>query len=115
MPKKKQLTIQPNLFDGQLTPSEIENKKLAATAFELFAAELPKWHKFQDTPNGFGGTQGGNCYFWWRSRYSEWLEETGFDFERRYKFDKIFKEIWLNYESKITRCEVSSGLPDKAY
>lgn len=116
MPRKKRPDIQPNLFDGQLTPEEIKTKRTAAIAFELFSAEIPKWHKFQDTPDGFGGAaQGGNCFFWWRSRYGDWLQDKIPDFERRSKFDKVFKEIWLDYEPEMTRNKHSLGLPDKAY
>lgn len=108
--RSKKVEIQPNLFAEQLTLEEMENKRTAAIAFELFCPNIPKWHQLQDAPNSTSG----NCYFWWQSRYSEWLHEKIKEFERRSKFDKAFRDVWLDYETRMTRSPVAFGLPDKA-
>ena len=106
----KKQSLQPDLFADQLTPDEIKAEQFAAIAFELFAPQIPKWHQLQDT-----GSAIGNCFFWWRSRYGEWLHDENFEFERRHKIDKSFPDVWVHYEKEMTRNNYFKGLPKNYY
>lgn len=79
--------------------------------FGEFKPMLAKWHEFIKK-NGYGNGE----YFWWRSRYSEWIQELrsqGIGFEVYHEKDKLFPRIWERFEKEFTgRC---LGVPSDAY
>lgn len=81
--------------------------------FELFRPELAKLHRLQDATRSTCG----NEYFWWRSRWGDWLETRrgSWNFERVREVDLSFKAVWLAFERTMTRAGGAMGVPDNGY
>lgn len=79
--------------------------------WELWQVQVEKWHKFQKQ-NRFAG----NEFFWWRSRYSEWIQEmrprwTTAEYLEK---DKLFPRLWEKHGEEMQGSPIS-GVPKEAY
>lgn len=83
--------------------------------FDQWRPKVENWHRFQDTPTKFSSKQGGNCFYWWKSRYSEWIQEMRpkWSIEIYIETDKLFPLIWESYEEFMTRSK-AIGIPNAA-
>ena len=79
--------------------------------WEQFEPKVKTWHKFQKTSKSAG-----NCFFWWRSRYSEFIEEihSKWTVDERIKRGKLFPRIWETYGKEMSGVEIV-GVPKEAY
>lgn len=82
---------------------------------DIFADLQPlikKCHKLQDAKKSTSG----NCFYWWRNRYSEYIQEirAKLTTDEYIKTDKLFPQIWQKYESEFTR-RPAKGVPNAAY
>jgi hypothetical protein len=95
---QKQLTLP---FDADVVSS----------IFVLFEPEISKWHTFQDK----AGCTGGNDYYWWSSRWNDWIQEQReqWSVEKYLNTYQLFPRIWERFEEKFTRIG-ARGVPNSA-
>lgn len=86
---------------------------LMTNLFEQFRPDLDKCHQLQDAPRSTSG----NCFDWWRSRYSEWLasKRGTIPFSEYSEMDKLFPLIWERFEREFTRSNYCRGVPNRAF
>lgn len=99
---------QPTLFD----PHPDEVKRAAAIALEKFRPTLEKY--LSDPQYSCSG------YWWWRSRWYEWVGYTHGDphevWKQKNDLELLFDDVWVLHEKEFSRHpnHVPHGLPADA-
>lgn len=79
--------------------------------WDEWKTEVEKWHEFEKKNKSFG-----HEFFWWRSRYSEWIHEMRpkWTVAERIEKDKLFPRVWERYGEEISGSPII-GVPKEAY
>lgn len=93
---------QPSLFD----PIPPDARRFASVAFETFRPVMEKL-KATLSPSG---------YWWWRSRWYEWVGYKGSDshaeWQKKHDVDRAFNDVWELFETEFH--PYKHGLPSTA-